>query len=168
MRWVYAFMGIVTFLSGCTNKDLPPGKKNKIAIPASLDGYIKLSSKDSLSSKVGEIHILYVEVEIGDYAAGPARSGKAFFHRLIVSESPFERKDLEVKENFNSGKLVYAALMVKDVYPEKTNDHEIEIDPMSKVRNRYKVVAHGEWMDRPNSEILEFEHFLFLKSKRIE
>jgi hypothetical protein len=161
-------MGLVSFLFGCTNKDLPQRKQNKISVPASIDGFIKLSSKSLESSKVGEIHILYVEVEIGDYAAGPARSGTAFFHRLIVSEFPFQRKDLELKENINSGKLRYAALMVKDVYPIKTNDHEIEIDPMSKVANRYKVVAHGEWLDRPSIDSLELEHFLFLKSSRIE
>ena len=163
MRRMTAFMGILSFLFGCTNKDLPPKKINHIAIPASIDGYIKISSKGVSSSKVGEIHLLYVEVEIGDYAAGPARSGKAFFHRLIVSESPFSRKDLETKENFNSGKLIYANLMVKDVFPKKTNDHQIEIEANTKLGNLYEVFAHGEWMDRPRMESLDLEHFLFVR-----
>jgi len=164
MRWITAFMGILSLLFGCTNKDLPPKKINQIAIPASVDGYIKISSKGTESSKVGEIHLLYVEVEIGDYAAGPARSGKAFFHRLIVSESPFKRIDLETKENFNSGKLIYATLIVKDVFSRKTNDYEIEIEPNTKLGNLFKVFAHGEWMDRPRAESLDLEHFLFLRT----
>jgi len=164
MRWLYAFTGIVSLLFGCTNKDLPSRKENKITIPASIDGYIKLSSTSPESSQVGEFYLLYFEIKTGDYAAGKSRTGKAFIHRLIVSESPFKREDLEIKENFNSGKLIFATLFIKDVYPRNTNEHEIEIEPNSKMGNHHKLFAHGEWIARPGNEFLDLEHFLFVKS----
>ena len=163
MRRIGAFMGILSILFGCTKQDSALKKTNLIAIPASVDGYVKVSSKSLESSKVGESHVLYLKVEIGDYAVGSHGSGLAFFHRVIFSGSPFKRKDLESKENFDSGRLVYATLMVKDVYPRKTNDPEIEIDPESKFGNHHKAFAHWEWIDRPDVESLDQEHFLFVR-----